>query len=69
MDEYTVKRLKNGIIITGSIPMGDMIALLKCWGSDYEMGDEKMCRHFGAVLVAVKPDTRFTWRKELGIDS
>jgi hypothetical protein len=31
------------------------------------VGDERLCRHYGATLVAVRAGEGDAWRKELGI--
>jgi hypothetical protein len=67
MDSYTVTRHKHGIVVTGHVPMQDMIALLKVW-ENMRMGNERLAKKLGATIVALESEQAgVCWAEELGI--
>ncbi|MCF1457387.1 MAG: hypothetical protein LPH21_07420 [Shewanella sp.] len=64
---YTVKTLKGCKVVTGTIPVQDLAALLGAWGADWLIDGQ--LAHAQSVALVVGPATDIqAWREELGLD-
>ncbi|EMJ7098629.1 hypothetical protein ACGRSR_17950 [Vibrio owensii] len=67
MNGYSVKNLKGCKVIKGTIPVPELVALLKAWGDEWVV-DGELAQALSVNVVVGPAKAIKDWRKELGLD-
>lgn len=65
---YTVAKHLHGILVRGSIPVSELVALSHCWQSlGFDLCDARIAERLAASFCFTNAVHSLAWRKELGI--